>query len=731
MSAKIGYLAARMSPERFPTEVGRPSWPAGCWPLFRAAILVAVLFAGGLEAVSSAEPVSAPGLVGDFNEVENPTITGEVDPPATLSIGRAEIRPEPGSRLFLLSVHGRDAGYLLEGHAELVYRVEEPFSVPAARHNLKRADGITVRMVEGTLIASTRLAGAAVWGRDIDLGDRPARPAAGRQLPQWLRSILDKKFLANPARDFLCADRNGEPSYRWAIFHGAGEELVLDVDPRPSAQSEHLFRLLKPRSASLGPLSGRRFPETLAAQPIGRSWWDAEAIEFASVDTEIQVKNDKGDHVQVTTRTRLRSLRDGLLLLPMRHLDGAFGSGGRWQELRTIRLVVDGQPAPYVHRDGQLLVALPRRSQRGDSFLLEVVAEGDILERPSGDSYWRLGGEAWYPKPGVGGLEWAEIRITAEVRSPFLPFAGGEILESGSSGGVNRVRTRLKAPMRTAMVIAGKYRTVTEEQDGTRIHISSYASVKKVAARRVAQVVLSVKGCLETWLGVPYPFQDLQVIEIKQWGWGQAPPGLIFITQEAFLTQAVAQTTLLTESGAASFSRGINERVAHEVAHAWFPHVSKVVRSEESWLSESLAEYASAVCLELSMANQRGKRLFERQLREWKNRSKDAGGSTSVYLANLLASTGADGRRIRRDLLYGRGPLVLHAIRHRLKRQHGEKEGDRLFLTWIRSYVKNFTFKAGETRYLIGILNQITGDDWQPFFERHIYGVEAPRMDDD
>ena len=90
-----------------------------------AAILVAILFAGGMLRASPAEPEGAPDLVSDFNAVENPTITAEMDAPATLSIGRAEIRPEPGSRLLLLSVHGRDAGYLLEGKAKLVYRVED------------------------------------------------------------------------------------------------------------------------------------------------------------------------------------------------------------------------------------------------------------------------------------------------------------------------------------------------------------------------------------------------------------------------------------------------------------------------------------------------------------------------------------------------------------------------------------------------------------------------------
>lgn len=47
----------------------------------------------------------------------------------------------------------------------------------------------------------------------------------------------------------------------------------------------------------------------------------------------------------------------------------------------------------------------------------------------------------------------------------------------------------------------------------------------------------------------------------------------------------------------------------------------------------------------------------------------------------------------------------------------------------MRSYVKNFTFKPAQTPHVIGILNQITGKDWQPWFERYVYGSESPKLD--
>jgi aminopeptidase N len=172
----------------------------------------------------------------------------------------------------------------------------------------------------------------------------------------------------------------------------------------------------------------------------------------------------------------------------------------------------------------------------------------------------------------------------------------------------------------------------------------------------------------------------------------------------------------------------VNERVAHEVAHAWFPHIGKVERAEENWLSESLADYTSAVCVQ-RMDTRNGKARFDRQLADWKYAARQISPHASIYLAAHLGSTESDARDWQ-ALLYAKGPLVLHAIREELARTAGGRaEGDRLFFTWLRSYIRNFTFKAGETRHLIGILNQMTKRDWYPWFERYVYGTEAVPLD--
>jgi hypothetical protein len=687
----------------------------------QARLLIFPLWLAAAAAPALAADAETPSLGARYDALGTPNVAGTIAAPAELKVGHATITPSSGARLLVLEANGRRCGWVLDGTAQLVYRVEDRFSVPIARRNLRKA-GLSPSDDGAALRFTRRVSGVAVWSWNAELGDAELAPAAGTKLPAWLRDHLEHKLGGNPERDLLLSDLNGEPGYEWALFHGGGEDLVLDVDPRPQALEEALAEAKK-LSQVYGPWAGKLAHDVLATQPLGRSWLEPRRYDFASVETDITLRNAAKDDLAVDSKTRIAVLRDGLRVLSFQLTDEVWLKRATRRENKVERVAIDGQSAPYHLDEGTLLVELPREFRRGEALELEVSTAGDVLDRPAGDSYWMLG-PGFYPVPTLSGIETAELRVTAEVAAPFVPFVGGEILERSSAGGVNRVRTRLAAPSELLFVLAGNYSTIALDGAEPRVHVSAYAGLRPQQAKKVGDVVLAARGCYERWFGTPYPFQDLQVVEINDWGWGMAPAGIIFVTKEAFITQARA------ESGSDNLewigeiaSRGINERLAHEVAHAWFPHVVKVRRSEESWLSESLADYTSAYCMEQVMGRQ-GHRHFERQLKDWKDSSKRAGEGTSVYFANNVF--GEDRGVVRQDLLYGRGPLVLHTVRQQLEKSHGKEEGEKLFLTWIRSYVKNFANREGETRNLVAILEQITGEKWMPFFERHLIGTEPP-----
>ena len=49
-------------------------------------------------------------------------------------------------------------------------------------------------------------------------------------------------------------------------------------------------------------------------------------------------------------------------------------------------------------------------------------------------------------------------------------------------------------------------------------------------------------------------------------------------------------------------------------------------------------------------------------------------------------------------------------------------------LAFLRTYLKRHRYGWGTTRGLVETLDQLTGGNWQPWFERYVYGTEIPQL---
>ncbi len=184
----------------------------------------------------------------------------------------------------------------------------------------------------------------------------------------------------------------------------------------------------------------------------------------------------------------------------------------------------------------------------------------------------------------------------------------------------------------------------------------------------------------------------------------QAPPGVVFLTKEAF--------TPLQDELSRTFSEDVNARLAHEVAHTWWGHVAMWPSPEDQWIAESAAEYFSA----FAIGNLWKKVKFAEALDKWRAISRFVKDRGTVLLASQLSGELAGEDRV--GLLYGKGPLVLHALRQEL--------GDQVFFTIMKSFITNFTFKPAETRQLVRVTSFAAKKDYGPFFERYITGADWP-----
>jgi aminopeptidase N len=147
-------------------------------------------------------------------------------------------------------------------------------------------------------------------------------------------------------------------------------------------------------------------------------------------------------------------------------------------------------------------------------------------------------------------------------------------------------------------------------------------------------------------------------------------------------------------------------------------------------LSEALADYTAAVALwQLRGSEGQGQYDFNEIVKDWVQSASELRPGASLYLAHRMAwndeRDGGDNLRLR----YGKGPLVVHALRLELQRQKGSAaEGDRYFIALLRSFLKHNRYGWATTPALVKELENLTGGNWQPWFEKYVYGTEIPHL---
>jgi aminopeptidase N len=167
------------------------------------------------------------------------------------------------------------------------------------------------------------------------------------------------------------------------------------------------------------------------------------------------------------------------------------------------------------------------------------------------------------------------------------------------------------------------------------------------------------------------------------------------------------------------FSKGINHRFAHEIAHSYFGYVVTGASSSEQWIDEAFSESLSAYAIEIL----KDKREAKSFLSMWKANAKQSSKAAPIFYANDLAwkvqryvdETQSIDRSL---LLYHKGAHLLATMRTEL--------GDDPYFTVLKSFLRNFEKKRRHDRRLHLADKLRHQKDWKPFFEKYYYGTEMP-----
>ncbi len=546
------------------------------------------------------------------------------------------------------------------------------------------------------LVTDTALSG--VLTRSVDRWHDTRNPALDHTLAPFIfQPGTDPTMIA------VLWQGNQDSLYRCAMTDAGEEEFgVLKKVPSETGLSFHYLDTFIHQPARLD----------LAQRPV-------PDIEQIAIDLELVSPDNVKANETVTTK--LIAGRNGVRLVTFDMLNGRDENPVDWDDrshpinVTSVR-TTDGANLEFSHKYDQLMVLLPAALNKGQTIEMITKVDGALLKNFSGDAYLVLGNMSYFPQLDIYSTR-ASFHSIVKVREPYIPIACGRTVRRWTEDGSNCLESLEERPIAFPFVVVGDFVVEQRQEDDFDVRVYSYGGAKKRGAKKLIQNGLAVLSFYSNGME-PFPYHELEVIEIpyyRHFFW-QAPAGLEEITSEGLGALGGESSDINTYIKRAA-SVGQNSRYAHEIAHQWFGNIIGWATPYDNWLSESFAEYLSYLFMS---EGAKDKRKAKEQFDSWVTDTKECSDVSSIYGAAALQGD-RDSRQCYTQLLYGKGPLVLHALRQDM----GDAKFKHMLRLMTTAAAKKTEFKM-ITDDVIFFANAITKKDYRPFFNRYVYGTEVP-----
>jgi hypothetical protein len=596
-------------------------------------------------------------------------------------------------------------GLFFAGQGTYEYVSNDPVEAAVVKTNVKHASDLTTTEHNGAIVIGDSLTELLYISPK---GKLPEMPTTGT-------ISVDDKF--RQFKEYFAKDTGAPLVHLYAIQKldnpsGAltmaqvrgGKEAAVYLFDDVLRHSESLDKLGQPYTINRV-AKGRLYRASLSEQLINRDWKTYSVQNFFLADVDVDLTaSDKRDVKYTMSQTVVPQGAPRRVFRFDFYNKAIVGlNDERTFNLRSVKDPA-GQPLEFDHRNDQLIVATPAHVPANAAAKWTIEVDGDFLVRPQGDNFWSLGVYSWFPQPELG-EQYYTFHSTMHVKKPFIGISPGATIRRGEEGEYNVVETKFDKPVQFASLFGGRYYYGETERNGLTVRVLSYGRNDQLAFKKLGNLAHQIIDYYEVFLG-PFPFTEFNIIEVNEFPGGQAPPATMFITDAAFNPHEDLENQAM--------SKYANHIFAHEIAHQWWGHAVKMPSGHEQWLTESFAEYSSA----LVMNKMKGRSFFKGMQNEWKSNAAAATQASSIAMANRLAGDPMVAGRARQALVYDKGAYLLAQLHNEL--------GDEKFLTFLKSYQKTFNFKFGTTAHVAGMLQFITKNDYTKWFDDNYWGTGMP-----
>lgn len=665
------------------------------------------LLAYCLAALSLSAPLFAASTVAELMDQQTSLTLGETKSVTafTVSVGHASFTLPSGTVSTVLA-GGKPAGLFLHGAGTFKYETVNKDELTALKYNAKNA-GLPVTLGETTGTVTETFKSVLLRGNGLPEVAGSAAAAPDAALDE-LGQLLDRRVFAVPGEHALVMHALYAPDARVvrAEINGNSRPFIYLYDD--AWTHDETLDLLRGPEARGGVDAKWLYTTPLSKQAIGRSNREAAPPNVMLTAVDVTLINTKDDQATLTVVETLVPQKRAAAALSFWLYDELLYDAAKPARQYNLRSVTDGagNKLSFSHEGGSLVVGLAEPAPAGKPLTLKFEIDGNILHAPYSGNFWLLGIEPWLPTVPMNAQAYT-YHALVKVKKPFVPFTSGKTIRREVEGDWNVLETKFDQTVNSVAILAGKYQFDEETRDGVTVRVASFLTRNESAWKQLRNIAYAAIKHYPTFLG-PFPFEEINIIEMSDFGYGQAPAGIVFITKEAF-------TPKLGE--AREHVQGVNMRLVHEIAHQYWGHVVRMPSLDEQWLEEAFSEYSAALFMKAAGRQHD----YDRALAYWKSDARDASKYAAIPAASMLLDPGdyATSAITRQGLIYAKGAYLLYALHREL--------GDTAFLTFLKSYQKSFRWKPGSTKDVIGLLNFMTKKDYGPWFEEYYYGTAMPK----
>ena len=649
----------------------------------------------------------------------------------TMTSGALTVHVDEGQAAYLLA-KGQPVGLYVKGTGSFRFLASDPVMKPTLLFNLSENTKLVPKAEGAALALGEPITEAVFWFSGVEL---PPIGTADQAVPAEAFAATVAAFakvdempamratgvLDRPPVDQLLAYRalNGlkEPLLTVDLM-GAVEHYVYTSDPA-FARLESLF-IQRPVY-----LHGAVQSIVLAANPLG---WTPSAPpdpDFRLAHLQLELEATQGMLGKLKVVETLQSLRPGLRCLEFHFTQfrAARDPLGNPLVVRTYLRHVrteDGQEVPFHLRGGYLQVDLGHAAAKGGTFKLTFEIDGQFQETDGvlKYSFWRLqSGAHWFPEPDWAGQGYT-VDATIAVEKPYMAIASGKTVARSESPTQNILKVTLDKPTCGFAVGAGKYSPVELVRNGRTVRLWCYNGVRSSAE----QLLKSAHGILDFYDGIfgGVPFDEINLVDNLHLGSGQAPPGMIWLTPEAFTEDTRTRRTAGSVDRVGGWA---NRMLARELAHQYWGHRVKPYSRTDNWLSEGFAEYTAS--LALRAMKKKGPSVYDDLVGDWQERATKAAGQGTIPTVHFMQPHFTDQMGDRDSTGYP--TAILHYKSAYLLACLNKELGDEVFFRFLRAYQKRFAwYPPTVSQDVTDLLKAVSGRDYSQWMKDNFWGTGMP-----